>query len=78
VGLAAGTAGVSGLGMTIGLNYTGIDAFNLTLGKGGDNLFVEGTNTATHVIDAYLGSHQDTDLGTVTGRITLPKKGKDS
>lgn len=30
------------------------------------------------VIDAYLGSHQDTDLGTVTGRITLPKKGKDS
>ena len=25
------------------------------------------------VIDAYLGSHQDTDLGTVTGRITLPK-----
>ncbi len=28
------------------------------------------------VIDAYLGSHQDTDLGTVTGRITLPKKGK--
>jgi neutral amino acid transport system ATP-binding protein len=29
------------------------------------------------VIDAYLGSHQDTDLGTVTGRISLPpKKGK--
>lgn len=28
------------------------------------------------VIDAYLGSHQDTDLGTVTGRITLPTKGK--
>jgi neutral amino acid transport system ATP-binding protein len=29
------------------------------------------------VIDAYLGSHQDTDLGTVTGRINLPpKKGK--
>lgn len=28
------------------------------------------------VIDAYLGSHQDTDLGTITGRITLPKKGK--
>jgi branched-chain amino acid transport system ATP-binding protein len=28
------------------------------------------------VIDAYLGSHQDTDLGTVTGRITLPKTGK--
>jgi branched-chain amino acid transport system ATP-binding protein len=28
------------------------------------------------VIDAYLGSHQDTDLGVVTGRITLPKKGK--
>ena len=25
------------------------------------------------VIDAYLGSHQDTDLGTVTGRITIPK-----
>ena len=25
------------------------------------------------VIDAYLGSHQDTDLGVVTGRITLPK-----
>jgi branched-chain amino acid transport system ATP-binding protein len=25
------------------------------------------------VIDAYLGSHQDTDLGTVTGRINLPK-----
>ncbi len=24
------------------------------------------------VIDAYLGSHQDTDLGTVTGRIKLP------
>jgi neutral amino acid transport system ATP-binding protein len=28
------------------------------------------------VIDAYLGSHQDSDLGTITGRITLPKKGK--
>lgn len=28
------------------------------------------------VIDAYLGSHQDTDLGTVTGRIHLPNKGK--
>jgi neutral amino acid transport system ATP-binding protein len=28
------------------------------------------------VIDAYLGSHQDTDLGTVTGRIHLPTKGK--
>jgi len=28
------------------------------------------------VIDAYLGSHQDTDLGTVTGRIKLPKTGK--
>jgi len=28
------------------------------------------------VIDAYLGSHQDTDLGAVTGRITLPTKGK--
>ena len=28
------------------------------------------------VIDAYLGSHQDTDLGVVTGRITLPPKGK--
>lgn len=26
------------------------------------------------VIDAYLGSHQDIDLGTVTGRITLPKE----
>ncbi len=26
------------------------------------------------VIDAYLGSHQDTDLGTVTGRIHLPNK----
>jgi branched-chain amino acid transport system ATP-binding protein len=30
----------------------------------------------TAVIDAYLGSHQDTDLGTITGRITLPPKGK--
>lgn len=29
------------------------------------------------VIDAYLGSHQDNDLGTVTGRITLPTKDKD-
>lgn len=29
------------------------------------------------VIDAYLGSHQDTDLGAVTGRITLPKLGKE-
>jgi branched-chain amino acid transport system ATP-binding protein len=29
------------------------------------------------VIDAYLGSHQDVDLGTVTGRITLPKLGKE-
>ena len=29
------------------------------------------------VIDAYLGSHQDLDLGTVTGRITLPKVGKE-
>ncbi len=28
------------------------------------------------VIDAYLGSHQDDDLGTITGRITLPKNGK--
>lgn len=25
------------------------------------------------VIDAYLGSHQDSDLGTITGRVTLPK-----
>ena len=25
------------------------------------------------VIDAYLGSHQDSDLGTLTGRITIPK-----
>jgi branched-chain amino acid transport system ATP-binding protein len=25
------------------------------------------------VIDAYLGSHQETDLGAITGRITLPK-----
>lgn len=25
------------------------------------------------VIDAYLGSHQDVDLGVVTGRITLPE-----
>jgi branched-chain amino acid transport system ATP-binding protein len=25
------------------------------------------------VIDAYLGSHQDSDLGLATGRITLPK-----
>jgi branched-chain amino acid transport system ATP-binding protein len=24
------------------------------------------------VIDAYLGSHQDSDLGLATGRITLP------
>jgi branched-chain amino acid transport system ATP-binding protein len=29
------------------------------------------------VIDAYLGSHQDIDLGTVTGRITLPKISKE-
>ena len=29
------------------------------------------------VIDAYLGSHQDDDLGTVTGRITLPKISKE-
>ncbi len=29
------------------------------------------------VIDAYLGSHQDTDLGAVTGRITLPKLPKE-
>ena len=29
------------------------------------------------VIDAYLGSHQDVDLGAVTGRITLPKMGKE-
>jgi branched-chain amino acid transport system ATP-binding protein len=29
------------------------------------------------VIDAYLGSHQDLDLGTVTGRITLPKISKE-
>ena len=28
------------------------------------------------VIDAYLGSHQETDLGVVTGRITLPKTRK--
>ena len=26
------------------------------------------------VIDAYLGSHQDVDLGAITGRITLPKE----
>jgi branched-chain amino acid transport system ATP-binding protein len=31
----------------------------------------------TAVIDAYLGSHQDDDLGTVTGRITLPKNSKE-
>jgi neutral amino acid transport system ATP-binding protein len=24
------------------------------------------------VIDAYLGSHQDVDLGVATGRVTLP------
>jgi len=24
------------------------------------------------VVDAYLGSHQDVDLGVVTGRIELP------
>lgn len=29
------------------------------------------------VIDAYLGSHQGTDLGVVTGRIDLPGTGKD-
>jgi branched-chain amino acid transport system ATP-binding protein len=29
------------------------------------------------VIDAYLGSHQDVDLGAVTGRITLPKIAKE-
>jgi branched-chain amino acid transport system ATP-binding protein len=28
------------------------------------------------VIDAYLGSHQDSDLGTITGRITLPRRKK--
>jgi neutral amino acid transport system ATP-binding protein len=28
------------------------------------------------VVDAYLGSHQDVDLGVVTGRITLPKEKK--
>ena len=54
-GLAAGKAGVSGLDMTIGLNYIGIDAFNLTLGQGSDDLFIEGTNSATNVFDAYLG-----------------------
>jgi branched-chain amino acid transport system ATP-binding protein len=27
------------------------------------------------VIDAYLGSHQDTDLGEVTGRIKIIKDG---
>jgi branched-chain amino acid transport system ATP-binding protein len=25
------------------------------------------------VVDAYLGSHQDRDLGVVTGRVNLPK-----
>jgi len=29
------------------------------------------------VIDAYLGSHQDVDLGAVTGRIALPKIAKE-
>ena len=29
------------------------------------------------VIDAYLGSHQDIDLGTVTGRVTLPTSPKE-
>jgi branched-chain amino acid transport system ATP-binding protein len=29
------------------------------------------------VIDAYLGSHQDVDLGAVTGRIDLPKLSKE-
>lgn len=28
------------------------------------------------VIDAYLGSHQDSDLGLATGRVTLPKVAK--
>jgi branched-chain amino acid transport system ATP-binding protein len=28
------------------------------------------------VVDAYLGSHQDTDLGVVTGRIELPDLAK--
>ena len=35
----------------------------------------------TAVIDAYLGSHMDTDLGVVTGRIetvATPKKEKKS
>jgi branched-chain amino acid transport system ATP-binding protein len=31
----------------------------------------------TAVIDAYLGSHQDIDLGAVTGRIALPKISKE-
>ena len=29
------------------------------------------------VIDAYLGSHQEIDLGTITGRISIPKSGKE-
>ena len=28
------------------------------------------------VIDAYLGSHQDSDLGVATGRIILPSAAK--
>jgi len=28
------------------------------------------------VVDAYLGSHQDVDLGVATGRFTMPKGAK--
>ena len=52
--------------MTIGLNYTGIDNFNLILGQGADNLFIEGTNTATNVIDGYLGNDV-INIGSISG-----------
>ena len=35
-----GYTGLTGYGMTFGVNYRGIDNFNLTLGQGNDNLFV--------------------------------------
>ena len=33
-------SGLTGFGMTIGLNYSGIENFNLTLGQGDDNLYI--------------------------------------
>ncbi|MGB7961606.1 MAG: calcium-binding protein [Propionicimonas sp.] len=46
---------VTGLGMSDGVVYLGLEALQLTLGSGGDTLIVRGTSTLTTSIDTGLG-----------------------